>query len=74
MEIFTYIGTTTQSIEERMEQHYMDKASDKFHLWLRTVNKDDVKVKSMYGDAMAFGCWGDVEDFEMELFQKHEPK
>ena len=28
----------------------------------------------MCGDAMAFDCWGDVEDFEMELVQKHEPK
>ena len=68
-----YIGTTTQSIEERMEQHYKDKATDKFHVWLRTVSKDDIVVKSMCGDAMAFDCWGDVEDFEMELVQKHEP-
>ena len=69
-----YIGTTTQSIHERMEQHFKDNATDKFHLWLRTVKKDDVIVKPMYGDAMAFDCWGDVEDFEMELVQKHEPK
>ena len=68
-----YIGTTTQSIEERMEQHYKDKATDKFHVWLRTVSKDDIVVKSMCGDAMAFDCWGDVEDFDMELVQKHEP-
>ena len=68
-----YIGTTTQSIEERMVQHYKDKATDQFHEWLRTVSKDDIVVKSMCGDAMAFDCWGDVEDFEMELVQKHEP-
>ena len=68
-----YIGTTTQSIEERMVQHYKDKATYQFHVWLRTVSKDDIVVKSMCGDAMAFDCWGDVEDFEMELVQKHEP-
>ena len=68
-----YLGTSTQRIEERMEQHYKDKATDKFHAWLRTVSKDDIVVKSMCGDAMAFDCWGDVEDFEMELVQKHEP-
>ena len=46
-----YIGTTTQSIEERMEQHFKNKATDQFHVWLKTVSKDDIVVKSMCGDA-----------------------
>ena len=46
-----YIGTTTQSIDERVEQQRTDNSTDKFHLWLRTVNKDDVILNSMCGDA-----------------------
>ena len=57
-----------------MEQHFKDNATGKLHLWLITVNIDGVIVQPMYGDAMTFDCWGDVEYFEMELVQKHEPK
>ena len=72
--VLMYIGTTTQSIEERMGQHYTDKSTDKFHEWLRNSHKDDIVVKPMFDDSMAFDCWGDVEDFEMTLVQKHEPR
>ena len=36
-----YIGTTTQTIEERKAQQH----DDKFHRWLTTIEHDDVDFK-----------------------------
>ena len=68
-----YVGTTTQTISERKEQHFNDEHDDKFHKWLKTIDHDDVDFKSIYDKPMQFDCWGDIEDHEMTLIQKMKP-
>ena len=78
-----YIGSTSQTIEERMEQHYNDKANDKFHKWLRNTPRDDVvvcpiydvdvEINNLFNEPMVFENWGQIEDFEMNLVQKYNP-
>ena len=71
--ILMYIGTTTQTIQQRKEQHINDDHDDKFHKWLKTINHEDVEFESIYDKPMNFDCWGDVEDFEMKLVQDMKP-
>jgi len=78
-----YIGSTTQSIDERMNQHFNDDGKDKFHQWSRNIDRDNLDVKpiydvevetnNMFEEPIKFTCWGDIEDFEMELVQKYNP-
>ena len=78
-----YIGSTSQTIEQRMEQHYNDKSNDKFHKWLRNTNRDDVivcpiydvdvELNNLFNKPMVFENWGEIEDFEMNLVQKYNP-
>ena len=68
-----YIGTTTQTIQQRKEQHINDDHDDEFHKWLKTIDHDGVEFESIYDKPMNFDCWGDVEDFEMKLVQDMKP-
>ena len=68
-----HIGTTTQDIDERIEQHFNDNHDDKFHRWLKQINHNDIDVKRIGDAPINFDCWGDVEDYEMSLVQKLKP-
>jgi hypothetical protein len=68
-----YVGTTTQTIDDRKQQHFNDGHDDKFHKWLKTIDNDDVEFESIYDEPMQFDCWGDIEDHEMMLVQEMKP-
>ena len=72
-DVLMYVGTTTQEIDDRMEQHFKDNHDDKFHQWLKQINHADIVVKRINDAPTKFDYWGDVEDYEMSLVQKLSP-
>ena len=72
-DVLMYVGTTTQEIDDRMEQHFKDNHDDKFHQWLKQINHADIVVKRINDAPTKFDYWGDVEDYEMSLVQKRSP-
>jgi hypothetical protein len=70
-----YIGSTAQKIEDRMSQHFDSLENDMFHEWLRATPKEEIILDIVDNNKdLLFDSWADIEDFEMELVQKFNPK